>query len=62
MHIHVFMLRRMFELIPIKIGFNYEFLKLLEDRANDPVLGTLAKFCQKWVGENSDRHTCPYVA
>ena len=38
MHIHVLMLCRKFELIPIKIGFFYKFLKLLKNRAKDPVL------------------------
>ena len=38
MHIHVLMLCRKFELIPIKIGFFYEFLKLLKNQANVPVL------------------------
>ena len=32
------MLCRKFELILIKIGFFYEFLKLLKNRAKDPVL------------------------
>ena len=38
MHIHVLMLCRKFELTPIKIGFFYEFLKLLKNRAKVPVL------------------------
>ena len=38
MHIHVLMLCRKFELIPIKIGFFYEFFKLLQNLAKDPVL------------------------
>ena len=38
MHIHVLMLCRNFELIPIKFGFFYEFLKLLQNHAKDPVL------------------------
>ena len=37
-HIHVLMLCRKFELIPIIIGFFYEFLKLLKNWAKDPVL------------------------
>ena len=37
-HIHVLMLCRKFELIPIKIGFFNEFLKLLENWAKVPVL------------------------
>ena len=56
MYIHVLMLCRKFELIPIKIGFFYEFLILLKNWAKDPVLystGTSAKFHEKWLGENS---------
>ena len=37
-HIHVFMLCSNFELIPIKIGFFMNFLKLLQNLAKDPVL------------------------
>ena len=37
-HIHVLMLCRKFELIPIKIGFFYEFLKLLKNWVKVPVL------------------------
>ena len=37
-HIHVLMLCRKFELIPIKIGIFYEFLKLLQNWAKVPVL------------------------
>ena len=37
-HIHVLMLYFKFELIPIKFGFFYEFLKLLQNLAKDPVL------------------------
>ena len=37
-HIHVLMLCRKFEMIPIKIGFFYEFSKLLQNQANEPVL------------------------
>ena len=37
-HIHVLMLCRKFEFIPIKIGFFYEFLKLLKNQAKVPVL------------------------
>ena len=48
------MLRRKFELIPIKIGFFYEFLNLLKNWAKVPYsTGTLAKFHQKWLGEIS---------
>ena len=50
------MLCRKFELIPIKIGFFTDFLKLLKNRAKHPVLystWSLAKFRQKWLGENS---------
>ena len=49
------MLCSKFELIPIKIGFFYEFLKLLKNRTKVPVYstGSLAKFHQKWLGENS---------
>ena len=38
MHIHVLMLCRKFELIPIKIGFFNEFLKLLKNQVKVPVL------------------------
>ena len=44
------MLYRKFELIPIKIGFFYKFLKLLKNQAKVPVLystWSLAKFHQK---------------
>ena len=37
-HIHVLMLHRKFELIPIIIGFFYEFLKLLQNLVKVPVL------------------------
>ena len=37
-HIHVLMLCRKFELILIKIGFFYEFLKLLKNLVKVPVL------------------------
>ena len=64
MHIHVHVHARNFELISIKT----EFLKLLKNRAKDyNSTGTLAKFCQKLVKENSifitfsDAYTCTYV-
>ena len=44
--IHVPMLHRKFELIPIKIGF----LKLLNNLTKDHGLRV---FCQKWLEENS---------
>ena len=44
MHIHVLMLCRKFELIPIKIRFCYEFLKLLKNRAKVP--GFLPNFAK----------------
>ena len=50
------MLCRKFELISIKIGFFYEFLKLLQNLAKHPVLystGSSAKIHQKWQGEIS---------
>ena len=50
------MLCRKFELILIKIGFFYKFLKVLQNWAKVPVLyysWSLAKFHQKWQGENS---------
>ena len=37
-HIHVLMLCRKFELIPIRFGFFYKFLKLLQNRTKVPVL------------------------
>ena len=37
-HVHILMLCRNFEWIPIKIGFFYEFLKLLKNLVKDPVL------------------------
>ena len=48
------MLHRKFELIPIKIGFFYKFLKLLKNWANTLYYstGSLAKFWQKWLREN----------
>ena len=52
MYIHVLMLRRKFELIPIKFRFFYDFLKLLQKSL---YYGTviLAKFRQKSKVENS---------
>ena len=45
LHVHVLMLHRNFELIPIKIGFFYEFLKLLKNQAKVPYsTWSLAKF------------------
>ena len=37
-HIHVLMLCRKFELIPIKIGFFYKFFKLLKNWAKVPIV------------------------
>ena len=48
---HVLVLHRKFKLIPIKIGFFYKFLKSLQNMTEFPV-GSLAKFCQKSLGEN----------
>ena len=36
MHIHVLMLCRKFELIPIKVGFFYKFLNLLKKSGQRP--------------------------
>ena len=55
MHIHVFMLCRKFVLIPIKIGFFTNFLICSKIWSNTLYYSTgcLAKFHQKWLGENS---------
>ena len=49
------MLRRKFELIPIKIGFFTNFLICSKIGPNTLYYstGSLAKFHQKWQGENS---------
>ena len=44
--LHVLMLCRNFELIPIKIGFLKKFLKLLKNWVQDPVQGLWSKFCE----------------
>ena len=46
------MLCRKFKLIPIKIEFFYEFLKLLKNRVKVPVL-LYTVVGQKWLGEFS---------
>ena len=55
MHIHVLMLRKKFELIPIKIGFFTNFLSCskIGPKTLYYSTGSLAKFHQKWLGENS---------
>ena len=55
MHIHVLMLCRKFELVPIKIGFftNFETCSKIGPKSLYYSTGSLAKFHQKWQGENS---------
>ena len=55
MHIHVFMLCRKFELILIKIGFftNFQRCSKIGPKSLYYSTGSLAKFHQKWLGENS---------
>ena len=55
MHIHVLMLCRKFELIPIKIGFFTNFLSCSKIWPSTLYYstGSLAKFHQKWQSENS---------
>ena len=64
------MLYRKFELIPIKIGFFYEFLKLLKNRVKVPVLEyrDLGRISPKMKIRKfsifiifSDTYTCTYV-
>ena len=55
-HIHVLMLYRKFELIPIKIGFKKIFFNLLQNLVKVPCTystGSLVKFHQKSLGQNS---------
>ena len=54
-HIHVLMLCRKFELIPIKIGFftNFKSCSKIGPKSLYYSTGSLAKFHQKWQGENS---------
>ena len=54
-HIHVLMLNIKFELIPIKIGFFTNFLNCSKiwSKTLYYSTGSLAKFHQKWQGENS---------
>ena len=62
------MLHKTFELIPIKIGFFYDFLKLLKNWANVPVLystGILTKNEKERILHFIiffDAYTCTYVA
>ena len=69
-HIHVLMLSRKFELIPIKIGFfiNFQSCSKIWSKTLYYSTGSLTKFHQKWQGENSpflyffsDAYTCTYV-
>ena len=55
MHIHVFMLCRKFQLIRIKIGFftNFQSCSKIGPKTLYYSTGPLAKFHQKWLGENS---------
>ena len=55
MHIHVLMLCRKFELIPIKIGFFTNFLSCSKIGSKSLYYSTWsqAKFHEKWQGENS---------
>ena len=48
------MLCRKFELIPIKIGFftNFQSYSKIGPKTLYYSTGSLAKFCQKWLGEN----------
>ena len=54
-HIHVLMLCRKFKLILIKIGFFMNFQSCSKIGPNTLYYSTWssAKFCQKWLGENS---------
>ena len=70
MHLHVLMLCRKFELIPIKIGFfmNFKSYSKIGPKTMYYSTWSLAKFYQKWLGENfpylkffSDAYTCTYV-
>ena len=55
MHLHVLMLCRKFEQIPIKIGFftNFQNCSKIGPKTLYYSTGSLAKFRQKWIGENS---------
>ena len=54
-HIHVLILCRKFEPIPIKIGIFMNFYCCLKFGPKSLYYSTviLAKLCQKWLGENS---------
>ena len=54
-HIHVFMLCKKFKMIPITIVFFTNFLSCskIEQKSLYYSTGILAKFRQKWLGENS---------
>ena len=54
-HIHVLILYRKFELIPIKIRFftNFQSCSNIGPKTLYYSTGSLAKFRQKWQGENS---------
>ena len=54
-HIHVLMLCRKFQLIPIKIRFfrNFQCCSKIRPKTMYYSTGTLAKVHQKWQGENS---------
>ena len=54
MHIHVLIMCRKFELIPIKIGFFMNFKSYSKIRPKSLYYystGSLAKFWQKWLGD-----------
>ena len=55
MHVHVLMLRRKFELIPIKIGFfmNFKSCSKILSKTLYYSTGSSAKFHQKWLGDDS---------
>ena len=70
MRIHVLMLCRNFELIPIKFEFFYEFYKLLQNLIKDPVLqySVFSQISSKISRREftifiifSDAYTCTYV-
>ena len=54
-HIHVLMLCRKFELILIKIRFlmNFKSCSKIRPKTIYYSTGSLTKFCEKWLGENS---------
>ena len=55
MHIHVLMLLRKFEVIPIKNEFFYEFLKLLKNQAKVPVLYIVQGFWLNFIKNEKER-------